>query len=103
MTGVQTCALPIYALYTHPDVFEAVVIGINDEYRGEAPMAFVTLKPGAGTNEDGLMNFCHETPNPIVRPGAVEIRHELPKTLIGKISKKELVAEQTTKREKHHA
>jgi len=91
------------ALYTHPDVFEAVVIGINDEYRGEAPMAFVTLKPGAGTNEDGLMKFCHETLNPIERPVAVEIRNELPKTLIGKISKKELVAEQTTKREKHHA
>lgn len=89
-------------LYRHPDIFEAVVIAIPDAYRGEAPKAFVTLKPGAETSEEQLLAFVHEHLNPIERPVAVEIRAELPKTLIGKLSKKELVAEHATEREKRH-
>ena len=85
------------ALYTHDDVAEVVVIGIKDDYRGEAPKAFVTLKPGATVSEEALMAYAHDHLNPIERPAAVEIRTELPKTLIGKLSKKELVAEEAAR------
>jgi len=90
------------ALYRHPAVQEAVVIGIFDPTRGEAPKAFVTLKPGLEISEEQLMAFAREHLNPIERPVALEIRSELPKTLIGKLSKKELRQEHNDKRDIHH-
>ena len=90
------------ALYRHPAVHEAVVIGVPDEYRGEAPKAFITLKPGADVSEDALMAFAHGHLNPLERPTSVEIRDELPKTLIGKLSKKELVQEHQYRQETRH-
>jgi long-chain acyl-CoA synthetase len=80
-------------LYRHPDVAEAVVIGIADAYRGEAPKAFVTLKVGASATEESLLAFARDHLNPIERPTAVVIRQSLPKTLVGKLSKKELIEE----------
>jgi len=82
-------------LYRHADIHEASVIGILDEYRGEAPKAFVTLKSGATATEESLLAFANANLNPIERLTAVEIRAELPKTLIGKLSKKELKKEQS--------
>ena len=86
-------------LYEHPAVAEAVVIGIQDDYRGEAPKAFVTLREGADAGEEDLLAYAQARLNPIERPVALEIREELPKTLIGKLSKKELMAEEARKRE----
>ena len=80
-------------LYRHPDVEEAVVIGIPDDYRGEAPKAFVKIKTGHTVSEQELLSFAHAELNPIERPVAIEIRDSLPKTLIGKLSKKELAEE----------
>ena len=88
------------ALYEHPAVFEAVVIGIDDEYRGQAPKAFVTLKSGMSTTPQDLKAFLAERLNKIEMPKEIEIRDSLPKTLIGKLSKKELVAEEKAKRGK---
>jgi len=85
------------AIYQHPDVAEVSVIGIPDEYRGESPKAYVKLKVGATASEQDILQFAHDTLNPIERPSEVEIRDELPKTMIGKLSKKELVAEQLNK------
>jgi len=82
-------------LYRHDDINEAIVIGVVDDYRGEAPKAFVTLKPGASATSESLLTFAVEHLNPIERPISVEIREELPKTLIGKLSKKELKEEQS--------
>ncbi len=82
------------ALYEHPAVVEAVVIGIPDAYRGQSPKAFVTLNaPGAAT-PDELRNFLRDKVSKIELPREVEIRESLPKTLIGKLSKKELVEEE---------
>lgn len=86
------------ALYLHPDVDEVIVIGIDDEYRGEAPKAFVKLKDGASAGIDELMEFAKSHLNPIEKPAELEIRDALPKTLIGKLSKKELVEEEKQKR-----
>jgi len=86
------------ALYEHPAVGEAVVIGIPDDYRGQAPKAFVALKQGQSVDAETLMAFLAERLNKIEMPEAIEFRDSLPKTLVGKLSKKELVAEEAAKR-----
>jgi long-chain acyl-CoA synthetase len=86
------------ALYSHSDVSEVIVIGIPDEAKGETPKAFVALKQNATVDAETLLDFAKGKLNPIERPTSIEIRKELPKTLIGKLSKKELVKEEAEKR-----
>ena len=81
------------ALYEHPAVAEAIVIGIPDAYRGQAPLAFVTLRAGEFRTGEELRDFLRDKISPIELPVRVEIRTSLPKTVIGKLSRKELVAE----------
>ncbi|QIG78766.1 long-chain-fatty-acid--CoA ligase [Stakelama tenebrarum] len=81
------------ALYEHPDVAEASVIGVPDQYRGEAPKAFVKLREGAETTAESLRGFLKDKLSKIEMPREIELRDELPKTLIGKLSKKELRAD----------
>ena len=88
------------ALQEHPAVEEVTVIGIPDEYRGEAPKAFVKLKAGATATTADLMKHLEPKLSRIELPAQIEIRDALPKTMIGKLSKKELVAEEKAKREK---
>jgi long-chain acyl-CoA synthetase len=85
------------ALYQHPAIKDAVVIGIPDEYRGQAPKAFVTLKDGQTATPDELRDHLKSYVSKIELPREIEIRAELPKTMIGKLSKKELVAEEEAK------
>ena len=86
------------ALYRHPDVLEATVIGIPDAHRGESPKAFVVLRPGAATDGAGLRRFLEGEISRIELPREIELRAELPRTLIGKLSKKELIAEEAERR-----
>ena len=81
------------ALYRHPDVVEAVVVGVPDPYRGEAAVAFVQLAPGATSTPETLAAFLKGQISPIEQPQRIEIRDALPRTLIGKLSRKELRAE----------
>jgi len=85
------------AAYQHPAVAEAIAIGIPDKYRGQAPKLFVTLHAGATATPDELKAFLAEHLNKIELPKSVEIRESLPKTMVGKLSKKELVAEEAAK------
>ncbi len=85
------------AILLHPAVEEVTVIGVPDEYRGEAPKAFVKLGSGQSFGEDDLKAFLQDKLSPIEMPVFIEFRDELPKTLIGKLSKKELVAEEAAK------
>jgi len=86
-------------LYTHPAVREALVIGIPDNYRGEMPKAFVTLHPEAADGVDGesLKAWLNPRLGKHERVCEVEIRVSLPRTLVGKLSRKELVAEERAK------
>jgi long-chain acyl-CoA synthetase len=92
------------AMYEHPSVSEAMVIGVHDPYRGQSPKAFVTLKPGAAAfTLDELKAFLKDRLGKHEMVQALEIRASLPKTPVGKLSKKELYDEETRKRERETA
>ena len=78
------------ALLASPAVDECNVIGVPDEYRGEAPVAYVKLKQGQTVTDGQLKDFLGEHLNKIEMPKEIIFKDELPKTLIGKLSKKEL-------------
>ncbi len=80
------------AIYEHPAVQEVTVIGIPDEYRGEAPKAFIKLRDGQHATAEDIMTFLVPKLSKIEMPSQIEFRDELPKTMIGKLSKKELRA-----------
>ena len=84
-------------LYRHAAVKEALVIGIPDPYHGEMPKAFVTLNEGFEVSGDALKEWLNPLLGKHERVAAVEVRRELPKTLVGKLSRKELVAEERAK------
>jgi long-chain acyl-CoA synthetase len=80
-------------LYTHPAVYEAAVIGIADELKGEILKAYITLKPGQNTTEKEIFEFCQQNLAPYKVPRQLEIRSELPKSSTGKILHRELRVE----------
>jgi long-chain acyl-CoA synthetase len=77
-------------MLTHPDVREVAVLGIPDEYRGESVKAFVALRAGADVTEVDLIHFCRERLAAYKYPREIELVEELPRTLTGKISRREL-------------
>ncbi|MCO5130598.1 MAG: long-chain fatty acid--CoA ligase [Xanthobacteraceae bacterium] len=84
------------AVYQHPSVAEVAVIGIADEYRGQSPKAFVTLKAGAAPfTLKELQTFLKDKLGKHEMIHALDIRAELPKTAVGKISKKDLYDEES--------
>ncbi len=85
------------AIYLHPAVEEVNVIGVPDAYRGEAPKAFIKVRTGMTLTESEIRDFLKERLSAIERPAQYEFRDVLPKTMIGKLSKKELKAEEAEK------
>jgi len=77
-------------LYEHPAVREAAVVGMPDEYRGESVRAVVSLKPGTTATADELRAFCRERLAAYKCPRRVDVVDELPKTVTGKILRREL-------------
>lgn len=84
-------------LYHHAAIKEALVIGIPDAYRGECPKAFVTLQDGAAADGETLKAWLNPQLGKHERVCAVEVRETLPKTMVGKLSRKELLAEERAK------
>ncbi len=82
------------AIHRHPAVAEVTVCGVPDAYRGEVPKAFVRLKEGESLTPEDLRAFLADKISPMEMPRQVEFRDALPKTIIGKLSKKELIAEE---------
>ncbi len=88
-------------LFEHPKILEACAIGIPDPYRGETVKAFVVLKPGEKMTEAEVMEFCQQKLAKYKVPKIVEFTGSLPKSLVGKVLRKELRAmEMAQKRNK---
>ena len=77
-------------LFMHPAVQEAAAIGVPDPYRGETVKAFVVLKPGTTATSEEIIAFCKEKLAPFRVPKQVEFAKELPKTMVGKVLRREL-------------
>jgi long-chain acyl-CoA synthetase len=77
---------------SHPDVAEVSVAGIPDPHQGEAVKAWVVLRPGAAATADALRAFCKERLAAYKVPRQVEFRASLPKSNVGKVLRRELVA-----------
>ncbi len=86
-------------LFEHPDVAEAVAIGVADEYRGESVKAFVVKRSGAQATEEDVLAFCKERLAAYKTPKAVEFREELPKSAVGKLLRRVLVDQERAKTE----
>jgi long-chain acyl-CoA synthetase len=84
-------------LYEHPKIADAVSIGVPDEYRGETVKVFVVVKPKETLTEEEVIAHCKEKLAAYKVPRLVEFRDELPKTMVGKVLRKELRAEELRK------
>lgn len=81
-------------LYKHDAVKEALVIGVPDDYRGESPKAFVALEEGADVDGKELEDWLNPQLGKHERVSDVVVRDSLPKTMIGKLDRKALRAEE---------
>ena len=79
-------------LYQHPAVLEAAVVGIPDEKWGEAVKAVVALRSGQVATGAELLAFAKERLAPFKVPESLEVRASLPKTPVGKISRRDVKA-----------
>jgi long-chain acyl-CoA synthetase len=77
-------------LYTHPSVREAAVVGVADPYRGESVKAYVSVRPGTSAEPAELIAYCKERLAAYKYPRDIEVLAELPKTVSGKILRREL-------------
>ena len=80
-------------LYRHEAVEEACVIGVPDEYRGENVAAVIVLKPGVVPSDEtraSIIARCKQELTAYKVPKIVEFRETLPKSLIGKVLRREV-------------
>ncbi|MCG7407401.1 long-chain fatty acid--CoA ligase [Paenibacillus sp. ACRRX] len=80
-------------LFEHPDIKEAVVIGVPDAYRGETVKAYVILKDGSDVTAEQIIAWCRGHLAAFKVPRLVEFRTELPKTMVGKVLRRKLLEE----------
>jgi long-chain acyl-CoA synthetase len=86
-------------LYEHPKVMEAAVAGIPDPKRGETVKAWVVLKPGQTATADEIRDFCKDKLAKYKIPYQIEFRDTLPKTMVGKVLRRSLAAEEAPQEE----
>jgi long-chain acyl-CoA synthetase len=82
----------------HPAVAEVGVAGVPDALKGEVVNAWVVLGPGGGATADEILLHCQSMLALYKVPAQVEFRHELPKTMIGKVRRRMLVEHQASAR-----
>ncbi|MFQ5784567.1 MAG: long-chain fatty acid--CoA ligase [Alphaproteobacteria bacterium] len=82
------------AIYLHPGVAEAAACGVPDRHRGEIVKAFVTLREGESLTAAQLRAYLRDKLAPFELPREIEFRDAIPKTLMGKPNRRELVAEE---------
>jgi long-chain acyl-CoA synthetase len=81
-------------LYEHPKVMEASVIGVPVGGSDQRAKAFIVLRPGETATEAEIVEFCRERLAKYKVPKEVEFRQDLPKTMVGKILRRELMAQE---------
>ena len=85
-------------LFMHPQVLEAVVVGIRHPTRGDDTVkAYVVPKEGQQPSADEIKQFCKQHLAPYKVPRDIEFRTELPKTMVGKVLRRVLVEEEKQK------
>jgi long-chain acyl-CoA synthetase len=84
-------------LYEHEAVREAAVVGVSDEYRGETVKAFVSLRPGKSVTAEELIAFAKERMAAYKYPRQIEFLDEIPKTVTGKLLRRELRAREQSR------
>ncbi|MEI3612615.1 long-chain-fatty-acid--CoA ligase [Pseudogracilibacillus sp. SO30301A] len=80
-------------LFEHTGIQEAAVIGVPDAYRGETVKAIIVPKKGEKLDEKQLNRYCRKNLAPYKVPRIYEFRDELPKTIVGKVLKRQLIEE----------
>jgi long-chain acyl-CoA synthetase len=79
-------------LATHPAVHEVSVAGVPHAMKGEVAKAWVVLRADQQVTGEQLREYCRERLAPYKVPGTVEFRTDLPKTMVGKVLRRELTA-----------
>ena len=81
-------------LHTHPKIKEAVAVGISHGTRGEVVKAFVVMEEGETMGKSEVIAFCRNKLANYKVPRLVEFRTSLPKTMVGKVLRRALRAEE---------
>jgi len=81
-------------LFQHPKVAEAAAVGLPDEYKGERVKAYVVLRPGEETSADELIAYCGQNLAHYKVPKEIELRENLPKSIVGKVLRRALIEEE---------
>jgi long-chain acyl-CoA synthetase len=93
---IKTCGYQVWpreveeTLASHAAVAEVGVAGVPDETKGEAVRAWVVLRRGESASEADLRAYCRERLAPYKVPSKIEMRTELPKTMVGKVLRRAL-------------
>jgi long-chain acyl-CoA synthetase len=90
-------------LYKHPHVLEVAAVGIPTGVSGERIKVFIVLKPEMAATEEDIIAFCRENLAPYKVPKIVEFRNTLPKTMVGKILRRELLSEEQSNKNEAEA
>lgn len=99
VSGLQVWPREVEEVLTaHPAVAEAGVAGIPHERKGEVVKAWVVLRPGATATVEELRAYCKQQLAPFKVPAEIEFRETLPRSIMGKVLRRELRAEAAAQR-----
>jgi long-chain acyl-CoA synthetase len=84
-------------LYEHPKVFEVAAIGVPVGSTNQRAKVFIVLKEGETATEEEIIDWCREGLAKYKVPKYVEFRDELPKTMVGKIFRLQLIEQENEK------